>query len=223
MENFNKDDLSHSGNCLPTGEVESGAPPAAAWVRFLRSYGPTPNNLTMFDEYVTGALSRAKIQPICLATPLLEPMAQHIESKTLGSMLIAGTAGDGKTYHCRALWSRIGGDGKAWAAAGNIKELRLSDGRLAVFIKDLSEFNGEESDLPLQRFEKTVLGGDDSEIVILAANHGQLLDRLRDMGKRQGRLHPLRRPLQEHFLQAGPAPDRLACSTSTGQATNVCA
>jgi len=194
----------------PQGEWEGGAPPASAWVRFLRSYGPTPNNLTMFDEYVSGALGRARVQPISLSTPMLNAMASHIESKAPGSLLIAGTAGDGKTYHCRALWTRIGGDQKVWACKGNIKELRLADGRLAVFIKDLSEFNGEESDLPLQRLENSVLGGDDSEIVILAANHGQLLDRLRDLGKRQGRVHALRKPLQERFLQAGPAPNRLA-------------
>lgn len=197
-------------NIPPQGEADGGAPPAAAWVRFLRSYGPTPNNLTMFDEYVSSALGRARVQPISLSTPLLDAMVSHIESKVPGSLLIAGTAGDGKTYHCRALWTRIGGDQKVWSGKGNIKELRLSDGRLAVFIKDLSEFNGEESDLPLQRLEKSVLGGDDSEIVILAANHGQLLDRLRDLGKRQGRIHPLRKPLQERFLQAGPAPDRFA-------------
>lgn len=194
----------------PQGEREGGAPPASAWVRFLRSYGPTPNNLTMFDEYVSGALGRARVQPISLSTPMLNAMASHIESKAPGSLLIAGTAGDGKTYHCRALWTRIGGDQKVWAGKGNIKELRLADGRLAVFIKDLSEFNGEESDLPLQRLENSVLGGDDSEIVILAANHGQLLDRLRDLGKRRGRVHALRKPLQERFLQAGPAPNRLA-------------
>jgi hypothetical protein len=186
------------------------APPASAWVRFLRSYGPTPQNLTMFDEYVSGAVGRAGVQPLRLATPLLEGMVGHIESRQAGSVLIAGTAGDGKTYHCRALWSRIGGDPKVWEGTGNVKEHRLVDGRLAVFIKDLSEFNGEESDLPLQRLEKSVLGGDDSEIVILAANHGQILDRLRELGKRQGRNHPLRKPLQEYFLQAGPAPDRLA-------------
>ena len=197
-------------NTLPQIEGDRGAPPASAWVRFLRSYGPTPNNLTMFDEYVAGALSRAKVQPISLSTPLLDAMVHHIQSKAPGSMLIAGTAGDGKTYHCRALWTRIGGDPKVWTVKGNVKELRLADGRLAVFIKDLSEFNGEESDLPLERFEKSVLGADDSEVVILAANHGQLLDRLRDLGKRQGRVHPLRKPLQERFLQAGPAPDRLA-------------
>jgi len=91
------------------------------------------------------------VQPIRLATPLLEDMVKRIESRAPGSMLIAGTAGDGKTYHCRALWARLGGDPKAWSAKGNVKELRLADGRLAVFIKDLSEFNGQESDLPLQR------------------------------------------------------------------------
>lgn len=192
-------------------DLSSGSsPPAIAWVRFLRSYGPTPNNLTMFDEYVSGALRRANVQPISLSTPMLDDMVRHVESKAPGSMLIAGTAGDGKTYHCRALWARIGGDPRVWAAKGNVKEHRLADGRLAVFIKDLSEFNGQESDLPLQRLEKSVLGEDDTEVVILAANHGQLLDRLRDLGKRQERVHPLRKPLQERFLQAGPEPHRLA-------------
>lgn len=180
------------------------------WVRFLRSYGPTPNNLSMFDEYVSGALGRAKVQPIELSTPLLDAMIEHVEAAKPGSLLIAGTAGDGKTYHCRALWTRMGGDPKVWAGNGNVKELKLVDGRLAVFVKDLSEFNGQESDAPLQRLERSVLGGDDSEIVILAANHGQLLDRLRDLGNRQGKPHALRKPLQECFLQAGPPPDRLA-------------
>jgi len=67
-----------------------------------------------------------------------------------------------------------------------------------------------------------VLGGDNSEIIILAANHGQILDRLRDLGRRQGRDHPLRKPLQERFLQAGPAPQRLAVfdlSRSTSRQT----
>lgn len=164
----------------------------------------------MFDEYVAGAVGRAKVQPITLSTPMLESMKLHMSSGKKGSMLIAGTAGDGKTYHCRALWATIGGDPREWAAKGNIKEHRLADGRLAVFIKDLSEFNGEESDAPLTRLEKSVLSGDDSEIVILAANHGQVLDRLRDLGRRQGRNHPLRKPLQEFFLQAGQEPDRLA-------------
>ncbi|WP_242696580.1 hypothetical protein [Bordetella bronchiseptica] len=124
----------------PKVRAERDAFPSSSWVRFLRSYGPTPNNLTMFDEYVSGALKKAKVQPIQLATPLLEAMVSHIESMAGGSMLIAGTAGDGKTYHCRSLWMHVGGDAKVWVRKSNVKEHRLADGRLAVFIKDLSEF-----------------------------------------------------------------------------------
>ena len=80
-------------NTLLPGESDSGAPPASVWVRFLRSYGPTPQNLTMFDEYVSGALGRAKVQPISLSTPLLEDMVKHVEAKVPGSLLIVGTAG----------------------------------------------------------------------------------------------------------------------------------
>ena len=196
------------GGSVRRTDVE--APPSSAWVHFLRSYGPSSTNLAMFDEYVSRALAQARVKPISLSAPFLDDMVRHIESKAPGSILIAGTAGDGKTYHCRALWERIGGDPNAWAAKGNVKELSLADGRLAIFIKDLSELNGEESDLPLQRLERSVLEGDDSEVVILAANHGQILDRLRDLGRRQERDHPLRKPLQERFLQAGSAPERLA-------------
>ena len=75
----------------------SSVPPASSWVRFLRSYGPTPNNLTLFDEFVTDNLVKAKVKPITLSSPLLEKIKQHVSSGESGSILIAGTAGDGKT------------------------------------------------------------------------------------------------------------------------------
>jgi hypothetical protein len=195
----------------PSAEDKSSMAPASAWVRFLRSYGPTPNDLNLFDEYVTGALGRAKVQPITLASPQLDAMKRWIESGSAGSILIAGTAGDGKTYHCRGLWSAFGGTAKEWAAPTPVKQLTLPDGRTAVFVKDLSEISDErQSDQALEALERTVLGGDDSQVMVIAANHGQILERLRDMGIRQGRVHPLRKPVQDAFLLAGAAPDRLA-------------
>ena len=100
----------------PFVSPELSAPPSSAWVRFLRSYGPTPNNLTLFDEYVTGALGRAKVQPITLSSPLLEKLKERVSSGLPGSILVAGTAGDGKTYHCRSLWAAMGGAPREWAA-----------------------------------------------------------------------------------------------------------
>ncbi len=198
-------------DCTETKAPRSATPPAAAWVRFLRSYGPTPNDLNLFDEYVTRAIKRAKVPPIILASPQLEKMWQRIESGTPGSILVAGTAGDGKTYHCRSLWAKCGGSTEEWSGTDPIKKLRLTDGRTAVFVKDLSEISDQvQSDEALKILEQTVLGGDDSTVLIVATNHGQILERLRDLGERQSRIHPLRKPIQDAFLLAGPYPERLA-------------
>jgi len=163
---------------------DSAAPPASAWVRFLRSYGPTPTNLNLYDEHVTGALGRAKVKPITLSSPLLEKIKERVASGKPGSILIAGTAGDGKTYHCRSLWSFLGGADKEWSNDSTVKMLTLADGRRAVFVKDLSELSDDQSDEALALMEQTVFGGVDNSIVVAAANHGQILKRLGDLGIR---------------------------------------
>lgn len=189
---------------------ESTSPPSSAWIRFLRSYGPTPNNTNLFDEYVTGALGRAKVQPITLSSPMLEKIKERVTSGAAGSILIAGTAGDGKTYHCRSLWSFLGGSSQAWSEPSTVKNLELPEGRHAIFVKDLSELDDQQSDEILEILEHSVLGTENSTFVVIASNHGQILERLRDMGSRQNREHPLRKPIQDVFLLAGEPPEKLA-------------
>jgi hypothetical protein len=188
----------------------SAAPPASAWVRFLRSYGPTPTNMNLFDEHVTDALGRAKVSPITLPSPLLEKIKNRVSSGKPGSILIAGTAGDGKTYHCRSLWSFLGGVDKEWSNDSTVKVLTLADGRRAVFVKDLSELDDDQSDQALALMEQTVFGDVDSSIVVIAANHGQILKRLVDLGIREKRVHPLRKHIQDAFLLTGTPIERLA-------------
>ncbi len=103
----------------------SSAPPGLAWVRFLRNYGPIPTNGNLFDEHVSKALSRAKVQPIILPTPWLSDMVRHFDEGQSGSILVAGTAGDGKTYHLRGLWSALGGTAAKWSATGSVKRLSV--------------------------------------------------------------------------------------------------
>lgn len=189
---------------------ESAAPPASSWVRFLRSYGPTPTNLNLYDEHVSGALGRAKVKPITLSSPLLEMIKTRVASGKPGSILIAGTAGDGKTYHCRSLWSFLGGADKDWSNNTTVKVLNLADGRRAVFVKDLSELDDDQSDQALTLMEQTVYGEVDESVVIVAANHGQILKRLGDLGNREKRVHPLRKQIQDAFLLTGTPMDRLA-------------
>ena len=210
-------------NSQATSDQGPVTPPASGWVRFLRSYGPTPHNVNLFDEHITHELHKAKVQPITLSSPELEKIKQRVESGVPGSILIAGTAGDGKTYHCRGLWLALGGSPAVWADNDLlVKEMVLRDGRSAIFVKDLSEIEVDQCNSVLDRLEKSVLGGDDSTVVVMAANHGQMLERLRDLGAAQKRVHPLRRPLQDAFLQFGEAPPRLALfdlSRTTHRAT----
>lgn len=194
---------------VPVGP-ESSTLPASVWVRFLRSYGPTPTNLNLYDEYVKGALGRAKVKAITLSSPLLDKLKERVTSGNPGSILIAGTAGDGKTYHCRSLWSFLGGSDKEWSNDSTVKRLTLDDGRCAVFVKDLSELSDDQSDQALALMEQTVFGDVDSSIVVMAANHGQILKRLGDLGTRENRDHPLHKCIQDGFLLSGTPPDRLA-------------
>jgi hypothetical protein len=197
-------------NLTTVASQESAKPPSSAWVRFLRSYGPTPNNLTLFDEFVTDNLIKANVKPITLSSPQLEKIKERVNSGAPGSILIAGTAGDGKTYHCRGLWKHLGGTEKDWTAKTTVKQLKLADGRHAMFIRDLSAVSDDESDAALTLMEKSIGGEASNSFVVIAANHGQILERLRDLGKRQGRSHPLRKPIEDAFLQHGEGPSGLA-------------
>jgi len=185
-------------------------PPAGAWVRFLRSYGPTPENGALFDEHVTKALAKAKVQAIALPTPRLADILARVNSGEPGSVLIAGTAGDGKTFHCRSLWLSLGGDAREWAAPTVVKELTLPDGRVAVFVKDLSELGQEASDAAMKLLEPSALGDENKLFLVVAANHGQILERLKGFGTRRGDESLLRRSIQDAFLQAASPNARLA-------------
>lgn len=184
--------------------------PTKSWVRFLRTYGPTPNNATMFDEHVSKAARSAKVAPIELSIPLLSTIVDHIKHVESGSIVIAGTAGDGKTYHCRALWHALGGSQTEWSTAENrVKQLKLIDGRDAYFVKDLSELTEPESNFILDLLEQSVLKNDNQKVLVIAANHGQILERLRKRLYENQVIHPLRYSLEQVFLQTGDGHIRL--------------
>lgn len=179
--------------------TETMGQPASAWVRFLRNYGPIPTNGNLFDEHVNKALARAKVTPVVLPTPRLEEMYAALTTEA-GSLLVAGTAGDGKTFHCRSLWERLGGDNAAWAAKGSIKQLQYQ-GREIVFVKDLSELSLGDADSQnlLDGLERS-FGGDNSISFVIATNHGKILEHLRARAEHTDRISPLRDTIQNAFL-----------------------
>jgi hypothetical protein len=178
-------------------------PPATNWVRFLRNYGPLPTNGNLFDEHVNTALMQAGVAPIVLPTPHVDEMLLYVQQVDGGSLLIAGTAGDGKTYHARQLWLRLGGSDKVWGIRDKIKSLELPGNRRAVFIKDLSELKGAEGDGILDGLEASVSGASTETVYVIACNHGQILDRLRKHKDSAGNSSKLLDAVHQAFLRAG--------------------
>lgn len=151
---------------------------AAAWVRFLRNYGPIPTNDNMYDESIQRALKRRKIAPITLPAPLVGRLVENFRSEAPVSHIITGTAGDGKTYHCREVWTALGGDPATWNEGAKVQTLKIGE-RSLVIVKDLSELRDDESAGLIAEFARAVADPQTSTFYLLAANHGQLLEKLK--------------------------------------------
>lgn len=104
---------------------------------FLRSHAD--QFPTLYDGARPGALGHARVKPITLSSPLLEKIkGAGVVSGKPGSMLVAGTAGDGRTYRPKP-FDLLGGADKDWCNGSAVKMLTLADGRRAVFVKDLRQ------------------------------------------------------------------------------------
>ncbi|WP_454017698.1 hypothetical protein [Azospirillum sp. Marseille-Q6669] len=147
-------------------------------MRFLRNYGPIPTNDNMYDELIQRALKRRKIVPITLPAPLVDRLVENFSGPSPTSHIITGTAGDGKTYHCREVWTALGGDPATWIEGAKVQSLSIGSQSL-VIVKDLSELRDDEAATLISDFAQDVANPQASTSYLLAANHGQLLEKLK--------------------------------------------
>jgi AAA+ superfamily predicted ATPase len=115
----------------------------------------------MYDEVIQRTLRRKKLQPIAFETEYLSELLDNFRSASPKSVILTGTAGDGKTYYCRQIWEEFGGSIEDWQQDNKIHRLALGDRQLVV-IKDLSELTRKRSDrsypkLQLPLWEKPLL------------------------------------------------------------------
>lgn len=132
----------------------------------------------MYDESIQRALKRHKIAPIALPAPLVDRLVTNFRDANAISHIITGTAGDGKTYHCREVWTALGGDAGVWNAGDKVQTLQVG-ARTLVIVKDLSELREDESADLIVAFARDVADPAATTTYLLAANHGQLLEKLK--------------------------------------------
>ena len=100
----------------------------SGWLTFLRHYGPVPRNDNMYDETIQRSARRQGIAPIEFEHPYHIRLLKCFNKTTADpvSVILTGTAGDGKTHLCRQVWKTLGGNEVAWASNDPYLTLKAS-------------------------------------------------------------------------------------------------
>lgn len=146
------------------------------WIQFLRKYGPIPQNDNMYDEAIQRASRHLKFEQITFESPYLEELKVNFHSDKPFSIILTGTAGDGKTYLCRKIWEDLGGDLVEWNSEKKLRKTRLPNGKILTVIKDLSEVKDDEKQALLREITLALHDLTSDKLFLIAANDGQLIE-----------------------------------------------
>ncbi len=164
------------------------------WIRFIKQYGPISINDNMYDEQIRRSARRYEVEPLDFVHPLEADLFAAVSKDVTSarSIILTGTAGDGKSRLCGRLWTELGGDAGGWTANEIYQELSAVVGgraRRVGIIRDLTAlptigtYGGwvGKSAL-LEAINRSFFEPDPDNIFIIAANDGQLLDTWRRAG-----------------------------------------
>lgn len=158
------------------------------WIRFLRQYGPIAQNDNMYDEHIRRSAARSKMEPLIFKHPiednLLALFSDRARSPT--SVILTGTAGDGKTHLCRQVWQQLGGSAEEWESDSvyfHCNTTIAGKETTVHIVRDLTGLpeTGKSGDFAsktdlLEFFSYTIFADDSHSVFLIAANDGQLVD-----------------------------------------------
>lgn len=146
------------------------------WITFLRQYGPSASNHNQYDEKIEGSAKLFGVRAVRFDSGgLLDEIIANFREPFPKSVILTGTAGDGKTFLCREVWQALGGDIKTWESDGKTRDLPLASGLTLRVIKDLSELkNNADEPAQLISMAESIFGHHPRTVFLLAANDGQL-------------------------------------------------
>ena len=164
-------------NEVAVEQVWSGARHSNSLVAFLRHYGPIPASDNMYDELIQAELAKYKIDPPVTIPPArLTDLSDNFDNPDPDTVVLTGTAGDGKTFHCRQIWERYDGDPAHWQQGNKFAKLTLPrSGKQLIIVKDLSELSSPDKAWLFPRLSAAVVGQKTDEVFLVAANDGQLI------------------------------------------------
>lgn len=152
-------------------------------VDFLRSYGPLPSSNAQFDEHVQSTAKRKNVQPLHVTAAKKDALEKAWATPDRPSVVLTGTAGDGKTYTCRRALEEAGADMTDWASA-KVLDVDVPDAGTVRVVKDLAELTDEEKADVYDAFAASVTGVEGAIPLIIASNDGQLVAFVRQFAAR---------------------------------------
>lgn len=163
---------------------------ATRWIRFIRQYGPIPRNDNMYDEHIRKSAKRAGIRPLAFVHPVEQDVLAQFgpQQQERRSVVLTGTAGDGKSHLCGKIWTLLGGSESQWSSDDvyHTLDIPAGGGTLTVHvIRDLTalpphDATGRYVDKAelLTRFCDCLCEPDSRVQFLVAANDGQLVETL---------------------------------------------
>jgi hypothetical protein len=158
------------------------------WIRFLRHYGPISRIDNMYDELIRDSALRSGLEPLLFMHPVEEELVSLFAENALTptSVILTGTAGDGKTHLCRRVWDQLGGSDEEWRSNNTyffINKFIGGKERTIHIVRDLTGLpeTGEsgifhtKTEL-LEFFSDAIFEQDPNSVFLIAANDGQLVD-----------------------------------------------
>lgn len=160
-------------------------------VSLLRTYGPSAASDSLYDEHVRSATVRHGLKEIRIKAPLARTVGSILTSDSPTNILLTGTAGDGKTYLIRRVFTEhLGGDLQDWPGESLVLETTLPCGRRLRVIRDLSEFPLQAKAAELNAITSCLTGQDKDTLYLIAANDGQLLEMWRTTAAKSEESNP---------------------------------
>jgi hypothetical protein len=157
---------------------------SSRFIDFLSQYGPSAATDALVDEHAPVLIHEFGVsRPIEIAPPRLEDIKSALLGAEPRSVILTGTAGDGKTFHLRKFFLDLVGDVAAatgtWAAAADrdgIIEWELPSGRTLRIIRDVSALPTDRKLAEVRAAAASIRSAQPETVFLMAANDGQLLN-----------------------------------------------
>jgi hypothetical protein len=142
----------------------------------------------MYDELIQAEIDRLNVSPpITIPPSTLPSVLENFRSESPKSVILTGTAGDGKTYHCRLVFEELSDKPELWQQGLKIVSLPLKESSKTLnIVKDLSELSADDKARFLPSLMASISDQSHEEVFLVAANDGQLLATLREWSESQG-------------------------------------